>query len=182
MQFEYLETNRMRLRKIGPKEITYFFTHLCEPEIKKEMGLQTDAEFLKEKNRFKYGIESFNRTARNFQLMDKNTGLIIGFCGFHNWCLDHKRAEIGYVMNLEEFKNKGLMKEALKRVIRHGFEEMDLHRMEACIGPENTYSKKLIQANNFSKEGYLREHYHRDNKIYDSEIYSLLKKEWNPIP
>ncbi|MDR6749032.1 RimJ/RimL family protein N-acetyltransferase [Bacillus pumilus] len=49
------------------------------------------------------------------------------------------------------------MKEAIAAVLRYGFQEMKLNRIEAIIDPENTSSIKLVEMLYFVKEGLLRE-------------------------
>ena len=70
------------------------------------------------------------------------------------------------------------MTEALSEVIRYGFENMNLNRIQALIADRNIPSKKLLQRNGFSFEGTMREDYVVDGKSEDSNCYSLLKHEW----
>ena len=102
----------------------------------------------------------------------------MGECGFHTWNATHRRAEVFYVMRNEASKQKGLMSEALKEVIKYGFTELELHRIQALIAIENEPSLKLLQKNNFTKEGIMREDYLVDGKNEDSHCFSLLKWEW----
>jgi ribosomal-protein-alanine N-acetyltransferase len=111
-------------------------------------------------------------------LFEKSTSLYVGNCGFHTWCPEHYRAEIGYDMIDDMHKNKGYMTEALCTIIAYGFNEMKLNRIEALIGPNNIPSLKLLQKFGFTKEGYLREHYCKNGEIQDSIFYALLKSEY----
>lgn len=58
----------------------------------------------------------------------------IGWCGYHTWYIDHRRAEIGYAIRSDEYKAQGIMTEVMNAVLRYGFEVMNLHRIEAFIG------------------------------------------------
>ncbi len=49
---------------------------------------------------------------------------------------------------------KGYMKEGLLQVIRHAFEELGLHRLEANIQPENLASIALARSVGFQYEGF----------------------------
>ncbi|MFM2224947.1 MAG: hypothetical protein RJA07_1149 [Bacteroidota bacterium] len=111
-------------------------------------------------------------------MIDKQTNLPIGECGFHTWNKKHSRADAFYLLRHDVDKQKGLMSEALPVVLKYGFEEMKLHRIAAMIADWNTASKKLLLKNNFKKEGTLREDYFFDGKNEDSDCYSLLKWEW----
>ena len=102
-------------------------------------------------------------------------------CGFHTWAMEHYRAELGYSIHIETEKKKGYMKEALKPIIEYGFNKMNLHRIEAFVGPDNTASISLVKRLGFTQEGHLREHYLKDGVFEDSIVFSLLEKEFQNI-
>jgi ribosomal-protein-alanine N-acetyltransferase len=79
---------------------------------------------------------------------------------------------------MEEFKQQGFMKEAIAFVLKYGFQEMDLHRVEALVSPNNVPSLKLIKHFGFQEEGLLKEHYFIDGKFEDSLIFGLLKRNF----
>ncbi|MCF6131613.1 GNAT family N-acetyltransferase [Flavobacterium wongokense] len=177
MELETLETERLFLKKLTPETFTYIFENLPKAEIKKLLGLTTDAEFDKEKQKSEGGYVTYDRTIVAFLLVSKETNETIGRCGFHNWYKDHRRAELGYTMLKEEEKRKGYMGEAVKAIIAYGFNTMNLNRIEACIGPENLASQALVKRNGFTLEGHLRQHFVRDEIAGDSLIFSLLKED-----
>ena len=88
---------------------------------------------------------------------------------------EHYRAEIGYLLH-PDYQQKGIMDEALKAVIKYGFETMQLHSIEANVNPANAASMKLLEKNGFVKEAYFKENYFYNGQFLDSVIYSLLNK------
>lgn len=178
MKFELLETERVQLRKMGIEEYQYIFNQCSDAAIKELLNYQSDDELEIEKEKTKKGRWTHNKTFLYFQLIDKLSGNIIGWCGYHTWYVEHSRAEIGYALTNDDYKNKGLMSEALSPIIAYGFEQMNLHRIEAFVGPSNTASQKLVQKMGFQKEGLLREHYFKKGVAEDSIVYSLLKTEY----
>lgn len=178
MQPKELHTERLRLRIYTPEVANHVFTSMTDAEIRAFLGLDSAEALQKEKDKFSKGLTTYNRTFLNFHIIEKETGAIIGGCGFHTWFPDHMRAEIGYALNHDNHKQKGFMREALLPILRYGFEEMGLHRIEALIDAENIASLKLLISFNFVKEGVLREHYVVDGIPEDSVAYSLLKPEF----
>ncbi len=178
MLFHLLHTNRLTLRKLDPDVYHYVYANYTDAELMEFFGLKTAEELQKEKEKYRMGISTFNRSFVMFQLLDKETGKLLGSCGFHTWYTDHKRAEIGYAMLDDSYKGRGLMKEAMAAVIDHGFGVMRLHRIEALISPDNIPSLKLATNFNFVKEGHLREHYIKNGILENSDIYSLLEGEY----
>ncbi|MCY7541071.1 GNAT family N-acetyltransferase [Bacillus pumilus] len=73
----------------------------------------------------------------------KEDPAIIGSCGFLNLEKQHYRTEIGYELHHDHWR-KGIMSEAIAAVLRYGFQEMDLNRIEAIIDPANTASISII--------------------------------------
>ncbi|TXI86959.1 MAG: N-acetyltransferase [Crocinitomicaceae bacterium] len=65
------------------------------------------------------------------------------------------------------------MTEALGLVLNHGFEKMQLNRIEAYVSPNNFPSLSLLTRFNFIEEGTLKRHYFT-NGIYEDSI--LLAK------
>ena len=112
-----------------------------------------------------------------FHLIQNDTKKVIGWCGFNTWYFTHFRAELGYVLNSEEHMGKGFTTEALAPIIDYGFNQMDLHRIEAFVEPSNAASLRLLEKFKFKKEGHLKEHYFKDNKLEDSLLFALLKRE-----
>lgn len=82
------------------------FENLPKTEIKKILGHRSDEDYKKEELKHKKGYASYNRSFLLFLLTDKESNNIIGRCALHNWNVEHKRAEIGYIMEYENFKRK----------------------------------------------------------------------------
>jgi ribosomal-protein-alanine N-acetyltransferase len=174
--FEILTTPRLFLRKLDPPALRHLFETCSGDELYRQLGTYTPESIAKELERNRKGYESFNRSMLNFQLIDKITNRVIGACGYHLWHLDHHRAEIGYAILLDDYKQKGLMSEAFKPILDYGFEKMKLNRIEALVGPGNIASQRLLEKNNFTREGYLKSHYLKNGVYEDSIIFALLKQ------
>ena len=64
---------------------------------------------------------------------------VLGLCGLHDWNRQHRRAALGYDL-VRSHWGRGLAFEAMQAVLRFGFEEMDLNRVEALTIVENQRS------------------------------------------
>lgn len=72
------------------------------------------------------------------------------------------------------------MTEALSTILRFGFQEMGLHRVEAVVDDENERSKGLLRKVGFTYEGTLRQRYWFRNRYWDEHYFGLLRDEWKP--
>ena len=81
-------------------------------------------------------------------------------------------AYLGYYA-FAPYAGKGLMFQAMQKVIDYAFTELQLHRLEANIQPQNIRSKHLVTSLGFRIEG-LSLHYLRiGNEWKDHERYAL---------
>lgn len=69
---------------------------------------------------------------------------------------------------------KGYMKEALLQVIRHAFDDLGLHRLEANIQPQNLASIALAQSVGFEYEGFSPRYLKINGKWCDHERWAVL--------
>lgn len=173
-----IDTPRLLLKGFSPEDMDAVFTRLSKAEIMELLGHQTETDYEKEADKQRQGYASYNRRFLLFLLIDKASGTVIGRCGLHNWNPDHRRAEIGYVMTVETFKQQGIMSEALSGILDYGFSVLELNRIEAIVAPENVPSLRLLEKNGFVLEGRLRKHYPTSDGFEDSLIFGLLREEY----
>lgn len=173
-----IETNRLILNGFSPHDLTFIFEEYPKDKIMKILGHRTDEDFQKEKLKQINGYAAYNRSFILFLITEKKSNIIIGRCGLHNWNKEHNRAEIGYNIIDENFKRNGFMTETVNAVIEYGFKEIKLHRIEALVGSYNIPSIKILEKQNFFREGLLREHYFIYDKYEDSILFSKLSSEY----
>jgi ribosomal-protein-serine acetyltransferase len=102
---------------------------------------------------------------------------LVGSVAFVKIDKGNRAAEIGYWLS-QNMQGKGIMIQACERLIKYGFEKMNLHRMEINVAPENSKSLAIPPKLGFHHEGTIRESLFFNKKFYDGEKYSLLKREW----
>lgn len=173
-----IETKNLLLRELNPEIYDYLFENFTNNELMNFFGMNNISLIL-EKENYKKGFTTWSMTFKIWQIIDKTTGKIIGSCGFHYWYIHQLNAEIGYEITDVNYRGKGLMTEAIEKIVEYGFTKMNLNRIEAFINPENTASLKIIHKLKFVEEGKLRERFFRNNEIGDHLVFSLLKKEFN---
>jgi len=178
ISFEIIETERLLLRKLTPEKYRQIYRRLSDADIMSLLGLADEKALYREKEKYESGLSTHNRSFVNFQILDKESKQLLGACGFHTWYTEHARAEIGYALNNEDSKAKGIMSEAMEAVLHFGFEHMRLNRVEAFIGPANIPSLKLAAKFRFKEEGRLRGHYCKKGITEDSVVFGLLREEY----
>ena len=84
---------------------------------------------------------------------------------------------IGYSID-EQFVGKGIASEAAHIVKTFGFEHVHLNRIEAYVSPRNHGSIKVLEKNEFLREGLLRKLLFINGKWEDHYMYASLSDEY----
>lgn len=91
--------------------------------------------------------------------------------------LEHNRAELGYWIGVP-FWGNGYCTEAAREVLRFGFENLRLHRIDAVHFASNPASGRILRKLGMKHEGTTREHIRKWGEYLDVEIYGLLAREY----
>jgi ribosomal-protein-alanine N-acetyltransferase len=95
----------------------------------------------------------------HLNFLTNNHIYLLAIAGFIPGMLHMQGLKLGYDIIDNSWKEKGIMTEALQAIIPYGFDQLQLNRIEAFIGPNNTPSLKLMHKFGFQQEGLLRAHY-----------------------
>jgi len=106
----------------------------------------------------------------------RNEGRQIGGIGLRGEP-QHRHAELGYWLGVP-YWGKGYATEAAREMVRHGFEDLNLHRIFASHFKHNPASGRILTKLGMRHEGCQREHLRKWDQYVDSELYGLLRQEW----
>lgn len=152
-----LETPRLILRAMRVTDAPDMFDYARRPEVTTYL-LWTPHEDIGHTREYLTYIGQRYRTGDFFDwaIEDRASGRMIGTCGFTSFNYEADSGEIGYVLN-PDFQGRGLCTEAVLRVIRFGFEDLQLHRLEARFMQGNDKSCRLMERVGMHFEGWSRD-------------------------
>ncbi|MED1569735.1 GNAT family protein [Bacillus paramycoides] len=120
------------------------------------------------------------RSRFTFAVVERKKGRMIGAGEINIRDFKNREGEIGYIIN-PNYWRMGFATEVSQILIRIGFEELNLHRISATCDPRNIGSKKVLEKNEMTKEGRIRESLLLKDGWRDSLLYSILEQEWKEI-
>ena len=112
----------------------------------------------------------------NFAIVLQAESALIGAIGLTIVSND-QRAELGYWIGKPYWGN-GYCTEAAQLVLRHGFEDLGLNRIEALHMSRNPVSGRVLEKIGMQHEGRLRQHVKKWETFEDMECYAILKSEF----
>ena len=169
-----LETERLILRKLTMKDAEDVFEYASNPEVSKYVGWEYHKSIEDSKSFIRLMLKKYRkRKISAWCIVLKENDKLIGTCGFISYIRNHERAQIGFSLSWK-YWNKGLMTEAIKEVIRFGFEVLMLNRIESICLLENSASERTMQKAGMEYEGILRKYLYTKGKYHDVKMYAIL--------
>ncbi|MBU8725691.1 GNAT family N-acetyltransferase [Bacillus pumilus] len=176
--FPTIHTERLILKQATIEDAEDMHIYLSNETVCRYMGIDAHESIEDTKGEIKWYDNIFKeQTGIRWGISLKENPAIIGSCGFLNLEKQHLRTEIGYELHHDHWRN-GIMSEAIAAVLRYGFQEMNLNRIEAIIDPANTSSVQLLENFDFVREGLLREYDLGQNGFDDVFMYAVLKRDY----
>lgn len=169
-----LDTNRLRIRPyseadiaelvplIGAREVAATTLRIAHPYT--EQDARDFLELAKQRDRLWLAITLLSDARQ------------IGGIGLRVEA-DHRHAELGYWLGVR-YWGQGYATEAGHEVLRYGFEELGLHRIFASHFKHNAASGRILKKIGMRHEGCQREHIRKWDQFVDSELYGILRREW----
>lgn len=119
----------------------------------------------------------FNRGGQQLTTLIKYNNKIVGSIGFVKLDKANKNGELGYWIS-ENMQGKGIITKACEKLIDYAFKHLDLNRIVIKMDAQNTKSKAIPKRVGFTYEGTLRQDRYKKDHFRNTDLYSLLKKEW----
>lgn len=173
-----LSTERLLLRPILTRDADDYFEYARREETSKYL-LWSPHLTVSFTRKYLAHLQGLYRRKEFYDLalVDKESGKMIGTCGFSAVDLNNNSAEVGYVLS-PDYWGRGLAAEALATLMRFGFCELSLHRLTARILEGNTQSVRVAE-----KCGFRHEATHRLSLLVKGEFrtvleYAILRNEW----
>jgi ribosomal-protein-alanine N-acetyltransferase len=171
--FPNLETKNLLLKRLNYTAIDDLHEMRKDPRMNEYVDVKPDESI----NETKEYIDKMNRGIDDnkwiiWAIEHKQSEKVIGTISIWNINSEHTGAELGYGI-IPDYQGKGLMKEALLRVIEYGFDVMFLKYLEAYTEENNFKSLGLLERCNFKEVDKISEEGYFNCRVYNMIIYRL---------
>ncbi|WP_028545308.1 GNAT family N-acetyltransferase [Paenibacillus taiwanensis] len=175
--FPELQTDRLWLRALRADDAEDLFRYFSQDQVTEFYDLDsfTNCEQARELI-LSWGNRFEQQEGIRWGITLKGDDRVIGTCGYHNWSKEHFKAEVGYELH-PDYWRQGIMSEAVHAIIQYGFEQLELHRIEAFIDPMNEASRKLLTKVGMQEEGLLRAYFFEKGKFVDASLFAILQTD-----
>lgn len=174
-----LESERLILRCFNVKDAKEVFeTWTSRPEVVKYLSWPLHGSVEITKMTIKsWFIQYLQENYYHWAITLKKNKKVIGGISVVKIDDNARKAEIGYCIG-NDYWHQGYTSEAMARVIKFLFEEVDCNRIEAYHDINNVNSGKVMIKCGLKYEGLLRQYAYNNQGIVDCALYAILKEDY----
>jgi ribosomal-protein-alanine N-acetyltransferase len=172
-----LETERLRLRPFTLDDDAEVFALASDPEVARFVRFEAHRDLAETRAFLELAQRHYHRgDPFAWAIVRREDDRLIGSCGFVSEAPERKSAEIGYWLG-KPYWGKGYAVEAARALVRFGFEDMGLERVEAKCFLENRAGQRVIEKLGMKFEGTDRSEMIKG--VYpELRLYGITRQEW----
>lgn len=174
--------DQVRLRAIEKEDLPKYVKWLNDPEVRSGLSLIMPLSQAEEEIWFEETLKKspYERPLAIEIQPDPNIDewVFVGNCGLFGIDWQNRLAEIGIHIGEKDFWDQGFGTRAMKLILKHGFENLNLHRIWLRVFEHNRRAIRSYEKTGLTVEGKFREAQFRDGKYSDVIIMSMLANEW----
>lgn len=170
---------RIRLRSVEKADLDDFLVWINDPEVTFGLSLYLPLSRWEEEEWFA-SLSKRPQAERPLavEMRDGENWKLIGNLGYHQ--IDHvaHAGEVGIMIGEKSVWDQGYGTEAMRLLLKHGFETLNLNRIFLRVYAKNKRAIRTYEKVGFVHEGRMREALFKHGSYQDIFFMSVLRKEW----
>lgn len=172
--------SRIRLRAIEREDLPNFVRWLNDPEVRRNLLVTIPLSQAQEDGWFEHTLQRpLEEQPLGIEAQTPEGWRLVGNCGFDKLDSRNRCAEIGIFIGDSNYWNKGYGTEAMRLMVKYGFDSLNLNRIYLNVYETNDRGIRCYEKAGFVHEGRLRQAIFREGRYIDLLVMSVLRSEWS---
>lgn len=177
--------DRIRFRAVEREDLPNFLEWINDPEVKQGLGVYLPLSMMDEEAWLE-GVRKRPPDEHNLVIEVKEKGTeegqttwrMIGGCGYFKLDNRNRSSEFGIMIGDKSYWNQGYGTEAVRLLVKHGFDTLNLHRIYLRVLENNPRAIRAYEKAGFTHEGRQRQADYKNGRYLDLLVMSILKEEF----
>jgi len=168
----------VRLRPIERDDLPRYVRWFADPEVRRHLEVAVPFSLAQEERWYEDLQEQIARQETMVWAIETGDGVHIGSVGLHNIHWQDRSAELGILIGEKTYWDRGYGADAVRTLLRLGFEEMNLHRIYLRVDDDNLRAIRCYEKCEFKEEGKMRDATFREGRYHHQHLMSILRPEF----
>lgn len=175
--FHSLKGEKVYFRALSTDDVHAIHSYACDPDVSRFIGWKL-MNTLDETREFIELMIKREEAGTHYyaSIVEKTTNAVIGTVMIFNFDQEANKAEIGYVFHKDSW-GKGYGSESLALMSEFAFETLKLHKLFAYVVDANVGSARILEKDQFTLEGRLKDNYFIEGQYYDALFYGKISNK-----
>lgn len=170
---------RLRLRPPERGDLPQFVAWLNDPEVRQGLLIYLPLSMAQEEAWFENVLKRPpEEHPLVIEIRQGDGWRMIGNCGVHLIDWKNRSAELGIFIGEKSLWDQGYGTEAMRLLLRHGFETLNLNRLALEVFETNPRAMRSYEKAGFVLEGRKRQAMYKNGRYMDVLLMSVLRSEW----
>lgn len=175
---------RIRFRRSEREDLPTFVRWLNDPEVRQGLAMYLPMSYAEEESWYENMLKRpqderpFVIEVQGKNIDGSDTWTPIGTCSLFDLDWRNSNAELGILIGEKAFWNQGYGGEAVRLLVQHAFNTLNLHRVWLRVFETNPRAIRSYEKVGFVHEGRKRESEFQDGRYIDTLLMSVLRAEW----
>jgi diamine N-acetyltransferase len=170
---------RIRFRHIERSDLPTFVRWFNDPEVRENLSVYLPMSLVSEERWFENRSQSHpDEQIFGIEVQEGDDWTLIGNCSFFGFDRRVRAAEIGIVIGEKPYWNQGYGTETMRLLLKHGFETLNLNRIQLLVYETNPRAIRTYEKAGFVHEGRMRQAQYKNGAYLDVLMMSVLRSEW----
>jgi ribosomal-protein-alanine N-acetyltransferase len=171
------ETERLRLRPFRKSDAKALHALYGDAANLRYWGTDPSPDLASTRKMLRWHISFHPFHYALWAIEEKKSRKLVGMINYHRRDMRERRVDVGWLA-LPGAQGKGYMTEAGRALLRHLFDRLKVHKVEALIRKENKPSAALAKRLGFRLEGGpIRDRWLKDGRWHSVMLYGLIEGE-----
>ena len=173
-----IEGSRINLRALEMSDVDRMARWMNDRDVTRnlafryQLSIAAEEAWLRDRTAqpMSYGQTSF--------AIETKDGVHIGGCGIHTGQVESRIASVGIYIGEKDLWSHGYGSDAMRTLVRFGFEEMNLNKIWLHVYAVNQRAIASYLKCGYAEEGRLRDSHYADGAYGDVVTMAILRDDW----
>jgi len=175
----YYRGDRIDLRPLELEDEPLLRRWINDPDTWATLGHRSPINATRERE----WIENYGKEPGEyiFGIVVRESNQLIGTAGLHGTNGIDRKATFGLMIGEHDARGRGYGSETTRLLLRFGFEELNLNRIELTVFAHNHAAIRVYEKAGYVREGRKRETFYRNGRYRDVYVYAVLRSDYDRI-